>query len=165
MDWLQKLAAISICLLVAVFVAPMGAVRSAAADSDAISTLAGGWRGSGRIHYTDGTSEGISCTAYYRGGGRTLGLAIQCRSEKNPIHIRSKLQISGGKVSGNWEERTFNASGTTSGTVGRGSLHLNIAGGGFSGTMSVSFGRSVHTVTVSTQGIAMKSASMNFKRQ
>jgi hypothetical protein len=41
MDWLQKLAAISICLLVAVFVAPMGAVRSAAADSDAISTLAG----------------------------------------------------------------------------------------------------------------------------
>lgn len=129
-----------------------------------IGGLIGDWSGSGRIYYTDGSSEGIRCSAYYSGGGSNLSMAIQCRSDKNPIHIRSKLRIEGSRASGEWEERTFNASGTASGSAGPGRLSLSVSGGGFSGSMSVSFSRSSHNVTITTQGVAMSRAVMNFSR-
>jgi len=130
-----------------------------------VSTLAGAWNGNGRITYTDGSSEGIRCTAFYTGSGNELGMAIQCKSDKTPVHIRSKLKISGNRAAGSWEERTFNASGTASGSVGANSMSLAIEGGGLSGSMSVNFGKSSHTVAVNTQGIAMARASMSFSRQ
>jgi hypothetical protein len=132
---------------------------------DAVRLLVGSWGGSGRIYYNDGTSEGIKCAAYYTGHDRELTLAIQCRSEKNPIHIRSKLRLSGGRVSGKWEERTFNASGTASGTIGDSSFQLSISGGGFTGKMAASVRNSSHRVTISTQGIAMSRATMDFTRR
>ena len=135
-----------------------------AAGSDAVSTLAGSWRGSGRLRYADGRAENIHCTANYTGGGNELRMAIQCKSDSNPIHLRSKLRIDGGHASGEWEERTFNASGTASGSAGPGSLRLSVSGGGFNGTMNVSYSKSAHTVSISTQGIAMSGATISFSR-
>lgn len=136
-----------------------------AAEVSAVQTLAGSWGGSGRIYYTDGSSESIRCTAYYTGGSGALKMAIQCKSERNSIHVRSQLRISGSRASGEWEERTFNVSGSASGQVGGSSMSLNLGGGGFSGTMSVSFGSQAHTVTITTQGIAMNRATMSFNRR
>lgn len=136
----------------------------ARADSSAISTLAGSWSGNGRITYTDGSSEGIHCSAFYTGGGSDLNMSIQCKSDRNPIHIRSKLRFSGSRISGNWEERTFNASGSATGTSSGSSLNLKVSGGGFSGTMAVSFSRSSHTVTITTEGISMRRATMNLRK-
>jgi len=149
---------------IAGLVAAAGLTVGAAAQSG-VSTLVGSWSGSGRISYTDGTSEGIHCTAYYSGGGSDLSMAIQCKSDKNPIHIRSRLRISGARASGEWEERTFNASGAASGSVSASSINLNVSGGGFTGSMAVSFSRSSHSVTISTQGIAMRRASISFSRR
>jgi len=44
-------------------------------------------------------------------------------------------------------------------------MSLSIEGGGLSGSMSVNFSKSSHTVTVNTQGIAMSKATMSFGRQ
>lgn len=140
-------------------------VPPAAAAPEAATVLSGGWRGSGRVIYTDGSAENINCSAYYTKSGRDLRMAIQCRSEKNPIHIRSVLRIDGRRASGEWEERTFNAAGSASGSVRDGSISLDVSGGGFAGTMSISYSQSSHTVAISTQGIAMKSATMRFSRQ
>ena len=152
----------------AALIAPLACVpvQSAHAASDnPVSILAGSWGGSGRISYTDGSSEAIRCSAYYNGGGKSLNMVVQCKSDKNPIHIRSKLQIDGSHASGDWEERTFNASGSVSGSVNSSSMSLNISGGGFEGSMSVSFGKTTHTVNVTTKGIAMSRANMNFSRR
>lgn len=138
---------------------------SSAAPPAAIAALSGSWGGHGRITYTDGSSEGINCSAYYTGSDRELRMAIQCRSDKNPINIRSKLRIDGKRASGEWEERTFNASGSASGSIGPGSISLKVTGGGFSGTMNVNFGGSSHSVTISTQGIAMSRATMEMSRR
>lgn len=154
-------AAIASLGIAALFVGA-GAAR---ADSAAIATLVGSWSGSGRITYTDGSSESIRCTAYYTGSGRDLNMAIQCRSEKNPVNIRSKLRIEGSRASGEWEERTFNASGSASGNVGNNSMRLDVAGGGFKGNMSVSFTQSSHDLIITTEGIAMKRATMSFSRK
>ncbi|HRK19012.1 MAG TPA: hypothetical protein PK970_08650 [Hyphomicrobiaceae bacterium] len=137
---------------------------SAMAQS-AVSNLLGNWSGSGRISYTDGSSEAIRCNAYNTGGGSEVRMAIQCRSEKNPIHIRSQLKIDGGRASGQWEERTFNAAGTASGSASSSNVNLSITGGGLTGAMAVSISRSSLTITITTQGIPMNRATMNLSRQ
>ena len=111
-----------------------------------------------------GKVENIHCTANYTGGGSELGMAIQCKSETNPIHIRSKLKIAGGRASGEWEERTFNASGTATGKVSDGNMTFSVSGGGFNGTMTVTFSKTDHTVVIVTHGIGMSKASIGFKR-
>jgi len=136
-----------------------------AVDAGPIGTLLGSWGGSGRISYTDGSSEGIRCTANYTGGGNELRMAIRCQSDKNPIDIRSRLKIEGNRASGEWEERTFNASGTASGSVSGNRISLGISGGGLTGSMAISFSKSSHNVSISTQGIPMSSATMNFSRR
>lgn len=136
-----------------------------AADSAAVATLLGSWSGAGRVSYTDGSSESLRCSGYYTGGGSELRMAIQCSSDKNPIHIRSRLRVDGSRASGDWEERTFNASGSVSGSVGASNMSLAIAGGPFSGSMSVSYGKSSHSVSISTQGIAMSKVSISFSKK
>lgn len=115
------------------------ASRVPPASAQSASNLIGTWSSSSRISYTDGSSEAIRCTAYNTGGGSALKMAIQCKSDKNPEHhIRSDLTIDGGRVSGQWEERTFNASGTASRRATANNLSLSVTGGSFNGTMSVS---------------------------
>ena len=92
-------------------------------------------------------------------------MAIQCKSDTNPINMRSRLKIDGSKASGDWEERTFNAAGSATGRAGSDSLSLSLAGGGFSGSMTVSFGKSRHSVSITTQGIGMKGANISMERR
>ena len=106
------LAAIAVGALT--FLVPVSPVK---ADPGPFNTLLGSWGGSGEIRLDKGRKERIKCNAYYTGGGSDLGLAIRCQSDNYKIEIRSKLSYSGGRLSGNWEERTFNASGTASGTA------------------------------------------------
>lgn len=156
MNMSGKLTALTFCLALI--------AGGARADSSSVAVLAGSWSGAGRLHYTDGRSENIHCSAHYKGSDSELGLAIQCKSDTNPIHIRSKLRINGSRVSGDWEERTFNASGTASGSVSPGTLRLAVSGGGFNGSMTVTYGRGAHNVVITTQGIAMSKATINFSR-
>jgi hypothetical protein len=146
------------------WLAVLTAMASTQADPG-LGNLVGSWSGSGRLHYTGGSSEGIRCTAYYTLQSSAFSLAIQCRSEKNPIHIRSKLKISGKRLSGDWEERTFNAAGTATGTVSGDRINLNVDGGGFTGSMTVSIGRATHSVRIETKGIAMSRATMDFRKR
>ena len=159
----QRMSLMAATAMAALTLAPFGAAH--AVDASAVSTLVGAWGGGGRITYTDGSSESIRCTGYYSGGGSELRMAIQCKSDRNPINIRSRLRIEGSRASGDWEERTFGASGNASGSVSSGNMSLGISGGGFSGSMSVSFGRSSHSVNISTQGVAMRRATINFSRR
>lgn len=135
------------------------------ASEGTVATLLGSWAGNGRITYTDGSSEGISCNAYYTGSASDLRMAIQCKSDKNPIHIRSTLRVDGSRITGTWEERTFNASGSATGSTSAGAMKLDVTGGGFTGTMTVAISKASHTVNITAQGIAMKGATMNFSKR
>src|SRR5262245_27927764 len=135
--------------------------QSPAARGDTLfDSLMGSWAGSGQIRYDDGQSEGIRCTAYYTGGGEKLRLAIRCRSATTEVEIRGQLTAEGEKLSGTWEERTFNASGEASGRVVADKMSLAVTGGGFKGAMSVSYGSAKQVVTISTEGIRMRSVNV-----
>jgi hypothetical protein len=126
--------------------------------------LLGSWSGSGQIRYETGAPEGIRCTAHYSGGGQSLRLAIRCKSASYDIDIRGQLGQQGDRVSGTWEERTFNATGEADGKISSGRLTLSITGGGLSGSMLVSFAGSRQTVVITTQGLPMRSVNVSMGR-
>jgi hypothetical protein len=131
--------------------------------ASAFDVLLGSWRGSGQIQLTDGRAERLKCNAYYTGGGSQLGMAIRCQSESSNVEIRSKLSQSGSRVTGTWEERTFNAAGNASGQATGDRISLQISGG-VTGTMLVSYSSSRQSVAISTQGIALKSVKIDLTR-
>ena len=133
------------------------------AAASPFDTLLGSWQGAGQIKLNDGRTERVKCNAYYTGGGSQLGLAIRCQSESSNVEIRGKLSQSGGRVSGTWEERTFNASGTASGQASSDRISLQISGG-VSGSMQVSYSKSRQSVSISTQNIALRSVTISLSR-
>lgn len=140
-----------------------------AMSADAASpfkTLHGSWSGSGQLHFQGGQSERLRCTAYYTnsGGGDVLGLAIRCASASNKLEIRGRLNYSGGRVTGTWEERTFNASGTATGQASDSRVSLRLAGA-IPGSMNVSVSRSRQSVAISTQGTALKAVRIGLRRR
>jgi hypothetical protein len=149
--------------LLAAIILSLWPTPQSAAPANPFDVLLGSWRGNGQIRLTDGKTERLKCNAYYTGGGSQLGMAIRCQSESSNVEIRSKLSQSGGRISGTWEERTFNASGTASGQASANRISLQISGG-VQGNMQVSYSGSRQSVAISTQGIALKSVTIDLSR-
>jgi hypothetical protein len=141
-------------------VAVLALIATAAPAETPFDGLLGSWSGTGQARFGDGSAESVRCQAYYTEGGVKLRLAIRCKSASNEIEIRGLLTQSGGSVSGTWEERTFNVAGEAKGQISSNRLTLNVAGGGFSGSMSVTLGGARQTVTISTQGISLRSVNV-----
>lgn len=134
-----------------------------AAPRNPVSTLKGSWKGGGSFKLADGTSERISCNAYYTGGGTQLGLAILCSSSANKIHMRGKVSFSGSRVSGTWEERTYNAEGRLSGKSTSGKLSMSISGN-VRGSMNVTYGARKQNVHISTVGSNLTTVDITLRR-
>lgn len=141
-----------------------GAPASLAAGP--FSSLEGNWTGGGQIRLDGGQTERLKCTAYYRqkDGGSGLNIAIRCASQNNKIELRAVLVNQGGKLSGSWEERTFNAAGDVTGQATDNRISLSISGGGLSGSMIVSFTPSSQRVSITTQGTGLKGVNINLSR-
>ncbi len=140
-------------------------VSEVAQSSGAFGQLNGSWSGGGQVRFADGKTERISCRAYYNPkGSDELGLAIRCASTSYKIDIRASLQHANGRLSGHWEERTFNASGDVNGKASRGNINMSIVGGGLSGSMSVSYGSSTQAVSISTEGTNLKGVTISLSR-
>lgn len=152
---------------IAILSATAGAAPSPAAETNPLSALAGSWRGSGSIRFEGGKSEALTCRGNYTSGqaGARLNLALRCASATSKIELRSALNYANGKVSGAWEERTFNASGQLSGHAKHGRLDVAISGGGLSGRMAVNFSRVSQTVSIETGGDGSSRVAVRLHRE
>ncbi len=128
--------------------------------------LVGSWSGSGQIRMSDGKTEALKCRAYYtdKDRGVQVNLAIRCASASNKIELRASLASESGRVTGNWEERQFNAAGEVSGQANANKLSLSINGGGMTGAMSVATTGASQTVSITTEGVAFKGVSIALSR-
>ena len=126
--------------------------------------LAGSWSGNGTVHLDQGKSEQISCRAYYnaKSAGADLALAIRCASSSYKIEMRATLSQQNGQVTGQWEERTFNAAGAVSGRATDG-LNLAISGA-VSGTMSVTSGEASQRIEIKTVGSGLAGVTISLAR-
>ena len=151
----------------AAVVAALSSILATPAAADGpFSGLTGTWRGAAQIRLQSGSSETLKCFAYYtpKGTGAELGLAIRCASASNKIELRAQLTAAAGKVSGRWEERTYNAAGDVTGSAIDGRLSLTIDGGAFKGSMAVRTSGTNQTVSIKTEGIALQGVNINLSR-
>lgn len=143
-----------------------GMLATPAAADGPFSGLVGTWRGAAKVRLQSGSSETLRCYAYYtpKETGVELGLAIRCASASNKIELRAQLQAAGSKVSGRWEERTYNAAGDVTGSAQAGRLNLSIDGGAFKGSMAVRTTGTSQTVSIKTEGIALQGVNIDLSR-
>lgn len=144
----------------------MVSIASSPAVADgAFASFGGSWRGAGNVTLSGGQTERLTCKAYYnpKNGGAELGIALTCSSQANKIELRANLNSSGDNVSGSWEERAFNSSGSISGKANGSKLHLSISGT-LKGTMSISTGGSSQSVNIRTDGTGFKSVSLTLSK-
>jgi hypothetical protein len=128
------------------------------------SPLLGTWGGGGTYKLQDGTSERLKCDAYYTGTGSQLGIAVRCSSPNNKIELRSKISASGTSLSGNWEERTYNAGGDATGTLSDSKLVLSIVGG-VTGSLTINYDQKKQNVAIATEGTPLKSVTISLSRK
>ncbi|MFY0611258.1 MAG: hypothetical protein JXQ99_07025 [Hyphomicrobiaceae bacterium] len=159
--------AVSACVVTAAFAnfAPQMNTAAVAKPSGIFQKLSGTWRGSGRITLAGGNSQKINCRAYYnvKDSGSGLGFAIRCASPDNKIELRARIQDSNGRLSGTWEERTFNATGQVSGSVSRSLVNLKI-NGAVSGSVRISYSNSRQKVSISTATESLRGIAINLRR-
>jgi hypothetical protein len=125
--------------------------------------LDGAWKGSGVVKLQGGV-ERITCRGYYNAkGGDALSIAIRCASPSYRIEMRSNVRESGGRLTGSWEERTFNAEGALSGRVSSSAINLAISGV-IKGSMSISVGGGGHQVNLTASGPRFLGVSISMSR-
>lgn len=136
-----------------------------AASDNPFVELAGTWSGSGTARFDNGKTESLRCKGYYtnNGGPTNLGLSIRCANASAKVELRANLTNAHGTVSGDWEERTYNQSGTVAGKASSNKMNLSISGG-ISGSMSVAISGGSHSVTVATSGPSFKGVNISMSR-
>jgi hypothetical protein len=159
-SWFREMAAVAVASVAAVLMIGVPAVAGSP-----FSSLVGAWSGSGTAHLEGGKSERLSCKGYYSGAGANqLKLNIICANPSTKVELRSTLNYAGGHVTGTWEERNYNQTGTISGTASDEKLGLSISGTGLTGFLSVSIGGSNQSVSLSTKGSTLKGMNITFAR-
>lgn len=130
-----------------------------------IAQLSGNWTGQGQARFAQGKSEDLACRAYYtvKSEGAGMGLAIRCASASYRIEMRAMLMFDGNRITGIWEERTFNASGTVAGIAGERDIDLAIAGSAV-GSMTVKVEPTGHRVEFNSAGGDFNGVSIRFNR-
>lgn len=127
--------------------------------------LVGTWNGSGVAKFEGGRTESLRCKGYYTntGGPHSLGISIRCANASAKVELRANLVDAGGTVTGSWEERTYNQSGSITGRAFANKLNLSISGG-IAGSMLVTVSRGSHSVAVLTSGPSLKGINISMSR-
>jgi hypothetical protein len=97
------------------------------------------------------------------GGPHKLGISIRCANASAKVELRASLVDSGGAISGTWEERTYNQSGSVTGHATANRLSLSISGG-ITGSMIVTVSHKSHSVAVITSGPSLKGINISMSR-
>jgi hypothetical protein len=144
--------------------ATVGLSTISVAGDASLDALAGSWRGDGTMSFENGETESIGCNGYYKGAGG-LSVVIRCKGTASNFELRSKLSSNGDKVSGSWEERTYNATGEATGTASAGKLNIQFSGS-LTGSLEMSFSSSSQSisVTVGTKGAGIKGVRVSLNR-
>ncbi|MFT3730085.1 MAG: hypothetical protein QM780_01495 [Hyphomicrobium sp.] len=162
---LKRAASMSACTSAVALALAAYALPARAESDNPFVTLAGTWGGSGTARFDDGKTESLRCKGYYTNNGNphNLGLSIRCANASAKLELRANLVDTNGAVSGNWEERTYNQSGTVTGRATAGRMTLSITGG-ITGTMTVAISGGSHVVTVASSGPSFKGVHISMSR-
>jgi hypothetical protein len=135
-----------------------------AAAPPTLAPLVGAWTGAGSIRLQSGQTETVKCKVYYTDRGSNVGVALRCASSGAKIDLRATLEAAGGKITGTWEERQFNAAGSLTGAAAGNRLSIDMDGGGVKANVVVSTTGANQTLTISAENGGFKSVTIAFAR-
>lgn len=141
-------------LAVAVFGFGVGAAPAVAAGcnsqaSGLIKNLEGQWRGSGTVTPIGGAQGRISCRVGYNSSGDKVGLKISCKGADYNFEATADVQCSEASLSGSWEEKVANNTGSVSGKIAGSKLGLDVNGPNFQGRIALNVASAAkHSLTI-----------------
>lgn len=99
----------------------------------------GFWSGEGRLGFSDGKFEKVSCrTTYFLDPTvEQLKQNIRCASGSAKIEVKSEVTHAAGKLSGTWSELVYDKSGALTGEITARGLRVGIAGAGVKANMDI----------------------------
>jgi hypothetical protein len=137
------------------------------AAAGVFSGMDGNWSGGGILSYANGNKERLRCRASYSVGraGDQLNLSIRCASDSYRFDLSGYMINSGGSISGQWSETSFNAAGTVRGSVSGNRIQAHAVGNTFSANLSMYTGGSRQTVTIAPQATDVRSVTLSLSRR
>jgi hypothetical protein len=144
--------------------ASLAVLAATAAAAGPIEELDGYWSGGGTVVFSEG-SERVKCAVRYKvgQGGAQIKQTMRCASADYSINATAELAVSGAQVAGNWEEKTYSASGQVSGRY-TGTFVLSIKGANFSAAMNVNLSSCKQSITIHPRGLEVRRISMNLAK-
>jgi hypothetical protein len=135
---------------------------AAPAFATPVNDLPGRWSGWGSVTMANGNSEQVKCVATYfvNGGGSLLQQNLRCASMSYKIDATANLKVNNGQVSGEWQEKTYAATGEVAGQITDDGFNLSIQGEHFSAAMSVKTSSCKQSISITPRGFDISRISM-----
>ena len=144
----------------------MATVAGNGAAAGPIEDLSGYWTGAGTVLLTNGSTERVKCAVIYKvgGSGTQIKQTMRCASADYNINAAAELRVNGAQVSGNWEEKTYSATGDVAGRYTGSSFVLSIKGQNFTAGMNVGLSSCKQSINITPQGLDVRRISMNLAK-
>ncbi len=133
------------------------------AIANPVLSLNGRWSGPGSIIMSNGETEQMRCVATYfvEGSGAAVKQNLRCAGQGYKIDVITNLSVANGRVSGGWEERTWDTKGSIKGDVQTDGFNLTIDGPGFTAAMAVKTTNCNQSINITPRGNTVARISMN----
>jgi hypothetical protein len=137
-------------------------VCAATAWANPIGDLEGYWSGTGSVVLSNGKTERVKCSVFYKVSDEATAVrqSMRCASADYKIDALAELRIKGEKVSGSWEEKTYSATGEVTGRYAGDNMVLSIKGANFTAAMNVTLSDCKQSINISPQGLEVTKISI-----
>ncbi len=152
------------CILVAL--APAGAV-AAPKPVGPFDALVGWWIGKGRLGFTNGKTEEVKCRATYvlADKANNVRQVVRCASPSGKVEVESAISAQGGRLSGNWRERTYDFNGALDGKLLPSGFRVAVTGDDVKANMTVLVRGDRHVVEIQFSESSLVGLTMIFTRR
>jgi hypothetical protein len=148
-------------------VAALGlAALTQASVAGSINDLPGRWSGWGSIALPSGTAEQVKCIATYflKDGDASLVQNLRCASSSYKIDATATLAHAAGKLTGEWEEKTYAAKGQVIGAMNPEGFELDIKGDNLKATLVVKSTNCKQSVLITPIGMDISKITINLDK-
>jgi hypothetical protein len=137
-----------------------------AAGASPLGELAGYWTGAGSVTLSSGNTERVKCAVIYKVSDDSVQIkqSMRCASTDYSINATADLRVKGEQVSGNWEEKTYSATGEVTGRYTGESFVLSIQGANFTAAMNVSLSACKQSINISPKGLEVNRISIGLAK-
>jgi hypothetical protein len=135
----RRLTSTSAVLFVSIVALSLAPSPTHAVDSGPFQSLLGRWTGEGRLGFSEGKVENITCRATYfaNENGQKLTQNLRCASAGAKIEVKSEVDHAAGKLSGSWNELIYNKSGQLDGDITKSGYKIRVKGDALNANMEI----------------------------